>query len=111
MGRAGACPSWLLIPFLSCVLILAAMAGLWRSKAADGEAAHVVFTMRDPSGDDRGGGELIYPTHAAFEPFHGLFDLRRFQVSASSETAYFDLTFGEITNPFSAPEGFYHQRI
>jgi len=65
--------------------------------------------MKDPTGDDRGAGTLRYPTHPIFEK--GLFDLRQFKVSYDEAFVYFDLEFGLVTNPFHAPEGYFHQRI
>lgn len=75
------------------------------------EPATVVFSAVDPPGDDRGAGTVTYPTHHAFEPHEGLFDLQRFQVSVQQRLVHMDLTFGHVTNPFAAPEGFYHQRV
>ena len=69
----------------------------------------VIFEMEDPVGDDYGPGTYIYPTHEAF--VSGLFDLTFFRVSHDIEYAYFDLTFGEVTNTWNAPEGFSHQLI
>lgn len=77
----------------------------------DRTGERVYFAASDPAGDDRGAGSLVYPTHRAFEPHRGLFDLLAFRVLGDGTHIHFDLTFGEITNPFSAPEGFYHQRI
>lgn len=82
-----------------------------RSAPADGEGAAIVFSAADPPGDDRGAGGLTYPTHRAFEPYEGLFDLQRFQVSVQERLVHIDFTFGHVTNPFAAPEGFYHQRV
>lgn len=71
----------------------------------------VLWARDDPVGDDYGSGTLRYPTHPAFHPHRGLYDLQRFAVLLEGDHVYFDLTFGQVTNPFSAPEGFYHQRI
>lgn len=76
-----------------------------------GTGVQVLWVQDDPAGDDRGAGSLRYPTHPAFHPHKDLLDLRRFAVLREAQHVHFDLTFGQVTNPFSAPEGFYHQRI
>lgn len=72
-------------------------------------AAEILVQFKDPRGDDRGAGELVYPGHEVFVP--GLFDLLRFRVSADGEFVYFDCEFAALTNPFRAPEGYFHQRL
>lgn len=89
--------------------LLLAWAAVGRSQGDGGE--RVFFSQADPAGDDRGAGTLLYPTHDAFAPHHGLYDLQHFRVSQRGEFILFELTFGAVTNPFSAPEGFYHQRV
>lgn len=74
-------------------------------------AADTVFRMKDPRGDDRGGGQVRYPTDTSFAPGSGLFDLTQFAVTVDSEATGFHFTFAAVTNPWNAPEGFYHQRI
>lgn len=69
----------------------------------------IIFQMRDPGRDDRGAGGVLYPSHQVFVP--GLFDLRKFTVLRDADNYYFDLTFTTVTNPFGAPEGYFHQRI
>jgi carbohydrate-binding DOMON domain-containing protein len=70
------------------------------------------FEMIDPVGDDYGYGSYQYPTNIAFKPYQGLFDLTRFKVwSEKPGEIYFDTSFGMITNPWSAPEGFIHQNL
>lgn len=77
---------------------------------ADGvQASQVIFTLKDPPNDDKGSGAVVYPLHESFEP--GLFDLRRFHVWQNDEYLYFDVTFARVTNPWNAPEGFFHQLI
>ncbi len=65
--------------------------------------------MKDPAGDDKGAGGLRYPAHDVFLP--GLFDLREFRVSLDESMIFFDLKFSLVTNPFGAPEGYFHQRM
>lgn len=69
----------------------------------------IIFQMADPAQDDRGAGGLLYPSHQVFVP--GLFDLRKFTVLRDDEYFYFDFQFTNITNPFGAPEGYFHQRL
>lgn len=69
----------------------------------------VVFQMGDPPGDDWGAGDLRYPRHQVF--VSGLFDLRKFVVVEEQKYVCFDFQFTTITNPFGAPEGYFHQRL
>lgn len=81
--------------------------------AADSQAK-VYFEMEDPSGDDYGPGTYLYPKNESFSPYSGLFDLTRFKVWSDLEQndeVIFDLTFGAMSNPWAAPEGFIHQVI
>lgn len=73
------------------------------------ETETLVFSMKDPPGDDSGAGNLRYPEHGVFES--GLWDLVRFTVSSTPGKVYLDSTFQKVTNPFNAPEGYFHQRI
>lgn len=68
-----------------------------------------IFRMRDPKGDDFGAGALLYPNHAVYVP--GLFDLQEFAVAFDQAYVYFDFQFAVLTNPFQAPEGYFHQRL
>ena len=70
---------------------------------------HTIFRRRDPKGDDFGGGQLTYPSHEVY--IAGLFDLEEFRVARAEHSVFFDFTFASLTNPFGAPEGFFHQRI
>ena len=70
---------------------------------------NVIFTMMDPTGDDVGRGDLVYPSHEVFRP--GLFDLQCFTVTRCEKAICFDLKFRTVTNPFYAPEGYFHQRM
>ncbi|MGE5509074.1 MAG: glucodextranase DOMON-like domain-containing protein [Chitinophagales bacterium] len=74
-----------------------------------GAEERLLFALSDPAGDDRGPGTYQYPRDAMFVP--GLFDLRRFTVTYDARSIHFRLTFGALTNPWGAPEGFYHQRV
>jgi len=70
-----------------------------------------LFEMADRSGDDFGAGKITYPTHQAFAPYRDLFDLTHFKVTKEEEYLFFDLSFSQITNPWKAPEGFFHQHV
>lgn len=72
-------------------------------------AEEILVQIRDPRGDDRGAGGLVYPSHEVFVP--GLFDLLKFQVSVDQQFVFFDFQFAALTNPFRAPEGYFHQRL
>lgn len=71
----------------------------------------VIFAFTDPVGDDHGPGNYCYPTHPGFEPHKSLLDLLAFRVLTAGDEAWYELDFGLITNPWNAPEGFFHQRI
>lgn len=73
------------------------------------QAQEVLLKISDPKGDDYGGGSLNYPEHPVY--LEGLFDLENFQVSHDEYAVYFDFKFATVTNPFGAPEGYFHQRI
>ncbi len=73
-----------------------------------GQERTIVF-LKDPRGDDVGAGDLLYPDHAVYVP--GLFDLLEFKVSIDDDFVYFDFQFVGLTNPFQAPEGYFHQRL
>lgn len=65
--------------------------------------------LGDARGDDVGGGALLYPQHLVYVP--GLFDLTQFQLSEDDSYLYFDFQLAALTNPFGAPEGYFHQRL
>ncbi len=71
--------------------------------------AEIIFQRSDPRGDDYGSGTLVYPSHEVYVP--GLFDLRHFSVEVHEAHVSFDFRFSAISNPFRAPEGFFHQRL
>lgn len=90
------------------VLLAAALS--WTARATP----LVYFDMEDPTGDDYGPGTYQYPKNDAFAPFSGLFDLTRFRVWSDpneGDDIIFDLSFGAMSNPWAAPEGFIHQLI
>lgn len=73
--------------------------------------ARVIFAMDDPDGDDYGPGGYLYPKHSAFAPHKGLFDLLRFRVLDAPQSVLFEFMFAAMSNPWGAPEGFFHQRM
>lgn len=72
---------------------------------------HVIFTLDDPAGDDRGPGTYEYPIDAVFDPKKEHFDLRRFSFLSHRNNYYFDMTFPRVTNPWGAAEGFSHTMV
>jgi carbohydrate-binding DOMON domain-containing protein len=91
---------------LVCLMVLVATYQTLALEQAVGET-RVRFT--DARGDDVGGGDLLYPNHAVYVP--GLFDLVQFEVSFDEQNIFFDFQFVALTNPFQAPEGYFHQRL
>ena len=90
-------------------LILLVVIALFLMGAASPE---VYFQMTDPVGDEHGYGTYQYPSNIAFKPYVGLFDITEFKVWTDRKgQIYFDTTFGRITNPWMAPEGFIHQNL
>lgn len=69
----------------------------------------IIVQIQDARGDDKGGGGLLYPDHQVY--VSGLFDLLSFEVSVDDKNVFFDFTFARLTNPFGAPEGYFHQRL
>lgn len=96
----------MLIIFL-CIMLLGSFST--SSIYAAEPVEKVYFSIRDRRGDDYGSGNLRYPTDPLFVP--GIFDLSRFRVGTLPDKVWFDLTFREVTNPFNAPEGYFHQRM
>lgn len=97
---------WLAL-FLAILGIFLVFTGAARAQTGE----KLVFSMNDPAGDDYGAGNLVYPSRREFQDHPGLFDLRQFRVLEEGEAILFDLTFGKITNPWSTPEGFFHQLV
>lgn len=89
---------------LALVVILIALLSL----PAEAESS-VILRLKDPRGDDHGGGKLAYPQHEVYLP--GLFDLLKFELAQGEGELIFDFQFAELTNPFGAPEGYFHQRL
>lgn len=81
------------------------------SAGAPADDGRILIRFGDPPGDDWGPGKYTYPTDQGFAPGKGLFDLLEFSVREKGDTLLFDLTFGAVTNPWRAPEGFFHQRV
>lgn len=95
---------------LGAVLLCLMFTLLLRTGLARGQVgAEPIARFRDAQGDDAGAGNLLYPDHRVYVP--GLFDLLEFVVSQDEDNVYFDFQFAALTNPFQAPEGYFHQRI
>src|SRR5690625_4699087 len=88
------------------MVILLFWLGLAVQASAEPQLLHSFW---DRGGDDVGGGSLSYPLDATFE--EGVLDLRRFVVLQDLEYFYFQFQFVHLSNPWNAPEGFYHPRI
>ena len=84
--------------------------------APDGGTAHVqrtvvfdlvngrlLFDVADPTGDDNGPGNYVYPTAADFHA--GAFDIQRFQVYDTDTTITFRLQTADLTPTFGSPLG------
>lgn len=91
---------------LLCMILLGFLSPALAQEQAKVEK---IAQFTDAKGDDVGGGNLLYPEHAVYVP--GLFDLVRFEVSRDEHYVYFDFQFLALTNPFQAPEGYFHQRL
>lgn len=94
---------------VSLVLTLLLIVAGFASSQGEGGLEEVIVQFSDARGDDVGAGALLYPEHEVY--VQGLFDLVRFQVSRDDDSIYFDFGFATITNPFQAPEGYFHQRL
>lgn len=93
----------LLLLFFFFFLVTCALAAAGQSQEK------VIVHLKDPRGDDVGAGALRYPDHGVYLP--GLFDLLEFKVSTDEDFVYYDFRFVALTNPFQAPEGYFHQRL
>lgn len=91
---------------LLCIIFLGVSSQTLAQDQADVET---IAQFTDARGDDVGGGDLRYPDHTVYVP--GLFDLLQFEVSRDEHYVYFDFQFLVLTNPFQAPEGYFHQRL
>ena len=101
-----------LLLFWSGAGIMPRVGALAPATATGDGAPTVYYQSTDPVGDDNGFGTYQYPTNLAFQPYHGLFDITGFKVwSEPGAPLYFDTSFGKITNPWMAPEGFIHQNL
>lgn len=99
--------TWCLLTTILVAMGFSLVIATCLASAAGG--SYVLFSMEDRAGDDYGGGSITYPLHEVFEP--GLFDLRRVHVWHDDHNIYFDISFTRVTNPWNAPEGFFHQLI
>jgi len=62
------------------------------------------YVWVDAIGDDVGDGDYQYPTDPFFLP--GMVDIREFRVTYDDSRIYFLIKLGNVTNAWSAPEGF-----
>lgn len=92
-------------------LVFLLVPSIWLIGCGAGAAQRLLFSMDDPAGDDDGGGSVVYPLDDAFYPHRELLDLLRFEVWQDDDHLLFEFLLGRISNPWNAPEGFYHPRI
>ncbi len=104
--------SELAVVFVVALLLFGYLHGQQQTIVTTGDLGEkMIFAFTDPVGDDHGPGNYRYPTHSGFEPQKSLLDLLAFRVITKGDEAWYELDFGLITNPWNAPEGFFHQRI
>ena len=65
----------------------------------------------DPTGDENGDGNYIYPLASDFTPGSGLFDGTAMRISQSSWNARFEIEMEEMTDFWSLSNGFSHQIV
>ncbi|MCC6041413.1 MAG: hypothetical protein LM557_04480, partial [Desulfurococcaceae archaeon] len=69
-----------------------------------------VLSFTDPEGDDKGTGNITYPTNTVFKP--GVFDIVKFQVLQDENYIYLRTTVKDLGgNPWNGPNGFCLQII
>ena len=71
--------NWIRIPVLVLFTVLVASAALGQE-----------VSFKDPTGDDKGPGNYVYPTDKVYKP--GSFDLTEFKMKVSGEKAEFSVT-------------------
>jgi hypothetical protein len=70
----------------------------------------IVLSFTDPEGDDKGTGNITYPTNPVFKP--GVFDIIGFQVLQDENFIYLRTTVKDLGgNPWNGPNGFCLQII
>lgn len=63
----------------------------------------LLFGVTDPSGDDNGPGNYVYPTSSNFQP--GAYDIQEFQVYDAGSDVVFRLRTRDLTPTFGSPLG------
>lgn len=76
-----------------------------------GEDSRIIYKNSDPTGDDHGFGNYIYPQHNVFDPGEGLFDIKKFAVEKHVDYYIFSFEFKEVTDPWEGRNNFSHQLI
>jgi glucoamylase len=74
-----------------------------RTVVSDFITGTTVLDVSDPDGDDAGPGTYAYPTSADFHP--GAFDIERFQVIVTGDTALLRLRTRDLSPTFGSPLG------
>jgi len=72
-------------------------------KITDGVDGKEIFHVLDPSGDDKGNGDYIYPRNEKALP--GIFDLTGFKISLDEEMVYFQLQFANLNHSQISSDG------
>lgn len=79
------------------------------AKSDPRSAATKVIEIKDPENDDYGPGTYLYPGNGVFKK--GVFDIKSLKIHETEKDYIFTLEFGELDNPWSAPNGFSQQII
>jgi len=67
-------------------------------------------TFKDPTGDDKGPGNYVYPTDAVYKP--GSFDITQFTMKVNGDQANFDVTVNsKLEDPWGMRVGFAVQMV
>jgi glucoamylase len=74
-----------------------------RTVVSDFITGTTVLDVPDPDGDDNGPGTYAYPTSADFHP--GAFDIERFQVIVTADTALLRVRTRDLSPTFGSPLG------
>jgi glucoamylase len=74
-----------------------------RTVVEDVVAGTLLFNVADPTGDDNGPGNYVYPTASDFRP--GAYDMTDFQVYDTGSTVTFRVQTRDLTPTFGSPLG------
>jgi carbohydrate-binding DOMON domain-containing protein len=74
-----------------------------RTVVEDIVAGTLLYNVQDPTGDDNGAGNYVYPTASDFHP--GAYDMTDFQVYDTGSTVTFRVQTRDLTPTFGSPLG------